>query len=269
MVKKLIKHEFMALGRLLLPMYVILLGLSLITRIIVFFETDSVIYDIISGSAIIVMCLGLVAGLMYTVVSCIIRFYKNLFSKEGYLTFTLPVSVEAHLLTKLLAAVVAYISSFAVIFGAFCIATSGELLVEIFKAAGFLFGKAYEGLGIHLVLYIAEAIIYTLIASCSGFLLYYACMCIGQLAKRSRVLLAIGVFFGYYYITQILVTVGVVLFSVFADSDFMIDLSMWIYDNAILSGHLFLLFLIAGSAVMGAVYYLIAHAIMKKKLNLE
>ena len=269
MVKKLIKHEFTAMGRLLLPMYIILLGLSVITRIILFFENDSVIYSIISGSAIFVLALGLVAGTMYTVVSSIIRFYKNLFSKEGYLTFTLPVTVEAHLFTKLLVAVVSYLSSFAVIFGAFCIATSGELLVEIFKAADFLFGKAFESLGANLIIYIAEIIVYALVSCCSGFMLYYACMCIGQLAKRSRVLLAIGVYFGYYYITQILVTLCMVLFSVFAESDFMIDLSMWIYNNAILAGHLFLIALISGAVIMGAVYYLIAHSIMKKKLNLE
>ncbi|MBQ8572279.1 MAG: hypothetical protein IJ451_02285 [Ruminococcus sp.] len=269
MVKKLIKHEFMALARMLVPMYVILLGLSLITRIIVIFENDSVIYDIISVSSIVVLTIGLVVGNIYTIVSCIIRFYRNLFSKEGYLTFTLPVSVEAHIFTKLLCAGVSYIASIAIIFAAFCIATSGELLVEIFKAANFIFGMASEQLGANLGLYILEFAILALISIGVSFMLFYACMCIGQLAKRSRVLLALGVYFGYYYLTQIIVTLGMVFMTVFQDSELFLDLMDWIYLNPTEFVHVALIALIVFEAIMGTVYYLVAHTIMKKKLNLE
>ncbi len=269
MVKKLLKHEFMALGRMLVPMYIILLGLSLITRIIVIFENDSVIYDIISVSSIIVLAIGLVVGVVYTIVSCIIRFYKNLFSKEGYLTFTLPVSVEAHLGTKLFSSVVSYIASVGVIFLAFCIATSGELLIEIFKAAGFLFGKAMENVGADLPFYILEIAVLTLVSICTSFLLFYACMCIGQLAKRSRVLLALGVYFGYYYLTQILVTLGLVFMTVFEDTELFYDIISWIELHPTEFVHVALIGALVIEAVLGGVYYLIAHTIMKKKLNLE
>lgn len=269
MVKKLFKHEFMALGRMLVPMYVILLGLSLITRIIVIFENNSVIYNIISVSSIIVLCIGLLVGVIYTTVSCVIRFYRNLFSKEGYLTFTLPVSVEAHLGTKLTCAAVAYIASLGVIFAAFCIATSGELLVEILKAAGFLFGKASEALGADLAFYIIEFIVLSLVSICTSFLLFYACMCIGQLAKRSRVLLALGVYFGYYYLTQIVVTLGMVMMTVLEDTKLFADIINWVELHPNETVHIALIGLIVIEAVLGGVYYLIAHTIMKKKLNLE
>lgn len=269
MVKKLIKHEFMALSRMLVPMYIILLGLSLITRIIVVFENDSVIYDIISVSSIIVLAIGLVVGVVYTMVSCIIRFYRNLFSKEGYLTFTLPVSVNAHLGTKLFTSAVAYITSLAVIFFAFCIATSGELLVEIFKAVGFIFGKASETLGADLALYIIEFAVLSIVSICTSILLFYACMCIGQLAKRSRVLLALGVYFGYYNLTQIIVTIGMVMMTVFEDSELFLELIEWITYHPTEFIHVALLGALVIEAVLGGVYYLIAHTIMKKKLNLE
>lgn len=269
MVKKLLKHEFMALSRMLVPMYIILLGLSLITRIIVIFENDSVIYGIISASSIGVLCIGLVVGVIYTLVSCIIRFYKNLFSKEGYLTFTLPVSVNAHLGTKLFTASVASIASFAVIFFAFCIATSGELLVEIFKAAGYILGIAGEVLGASLGLYILEAIILFVVSTCTSILLFYACMCIGQLAKRSRVLLALGVYFGYYYLSQIIVTIGMVTMTMIEDTEFFRNILEWVSHNPIQTMHISLIGATVVYAVLGGVYYLIAHTIMKKKLNLE
>lgn len=269
MVKKLLKHEFMALSRMLVPMYIILLGLSLITRIIFIFENDSIIFDIISVSSIVVLAIGLVVGVVYTIVSCVIRFYRNLFSKEGYLTFTLPVSVEAHLGTKLFCAGISYIASIGVIFLAFCIATSGELLIEIFKAAGFLFGKAMENVGADLPFYILEIAVLTLVSICTSFLLFYACMCIGQLAKRSRVLLALGVYFGYYYLTQILVTVGLVLMTVLEDAELFIRLMDWIFYHPTEFIHVALIGALIIEAVLGGVYYLIAHSIMKKKLNLE
>lgn len=269
MVKKLLKHEFMALGRMLVPMYIILLGLSLITRIIVIFENDSVIYDIISVSSIVVLAIGLVVGVIYTIVSCIIRFYKNLFSKEGYLTFTLPVSVEAHLGTKLFSSVVSYIASIGVIFLAFCVATSGELLVEIFKAAGFLLGEAGEVLGANLIFYAIEFAAATLVSICTSFLLFYACMCIGQLAKRSRVLLALAIYFGYYYLTQILVTLGLVFMTVFEDTELFYDIISWIELHPTEFIHVALIGALIIEAVLGGVYYLIARSIMKKKLNLE
>lgn len=269
MVKKLIKHEFMALARMLVPMYIILLGLSVITRVIAFFENDSVVYDIISGSSVAVLTIALVVGVVYTLVSCIIRFYRNLFTKEGYLTFTLPVSVNQHLLTKLITGVVACFASYAVVFAAFCIATSGDLLVELFKAAGYIFGKASEDIGVHFGLYIAEAVILFIVSSCTELMLFYACMCIGQLAKRSRVLLALGVYFGYYYLTQIIVTVGMVILTFVEDSEIFINLIDWIIENPEATGHIAISGSIVISLVLGGVYYLIAHTIMKKKLNLE
>ncbi|MBQ7386484.1 MAG: hypothetical protein IJW04_08285 [Ruminococcus sp.] len=269
MVNKLLKHEFTALSRMLVPMYIILLGLAVITRIIAIFETDTLIYDIILVSAVVVLSVGLVVGLVYTMVSCIIRFYRNLFSKEGYLTFTLPVSVNAHLLTKLFTSMVAYVASLGIIFISFCIATSGELLAEIFKAAGYILGKAGEALGANLGLYFAEFALLMLVSIAAGILLFYACMCIGQLAKRSRVLLALGVYFGYYYLTQFIVTIGIILLTVFEDSEAFMNLLDWIALNPEATIHIVLLGLTAFYAIMGGVYYLVAHTIMKKKLNLE
>ena len=53
MVKKLFKHEFHAMWRSMIPMWVVLLGLSLMGRLIHLFETDNLIYDIVSSSAVL------------------------------------------------------------------------------------------------------------------------------------------------------------------------------------------------------------------------
>lgn len=269
MVKTLLKHEFMGLGRFLTPMYIVLVALAVITRVIAFFETDALIYDIILGSSVVVLLIAMLVALIYTSVCSVIRFYKNLFSKEGYLTFTLPVSPKAHLLTKLFTAAVYYLATCLLIFVCICIVTSGDLLIELIKAAGYILGKAGEVLGANLGLYFAEFALYLLVAICSGMLLFYACMCIGQLAKRNRILLALGVYFGYYYITEIIVTVLVIYLTSIEASPAFLKIMEWIDNNPIVAIHSFILGLTALNGIMGGVYYLIAHTIMKKRLNLE
>ena len=269
MVKTLLKHEFMGLGRFLTPMYIILVALAVITRVIAFFETDGLIYDIVLGSSIAVLLIAMMVALIYTIVCCVIRFYKNLFSKEGYLTFTLPVSATGHLLTKLFTAVVYYLATCTLIFVCFCIAASGDLLIEIIKAAGYILGKAAHTLGANLGLYFAELALYMLVAICSGMLLFYACMCIGQLARKNRILLALGIYFGYYYIIQIIVTIFIMYLASIENTPAFLNILDWVALNPIVAIHSWILGLTAVNVVMGGVYYLIAHTIIKKKLNLE
>ena len=269
MVKTLLKHEFKGLGRLLTPMYIVLFALAIITRVIAFFERDALIYEIILGSSVGVLLLGMVVALIYTLVCSVIRFYKNLFSKEGYLTFTLPVSVKGHLLTKLFTSAVFYLLTCTFIFICFCIVTSGDLLIELIKAAGFILGKAAEVMGANLGLYFAEIALGLFIYICSCMLLFYACMCIGQLAKKNRILLALGVYFGYYYLIQIVTTIIVVTMTSIEGSPALISLMDWVGNHPIASIHILILGTTAFYAVSGGIYYFIAYIIMKKKLNLE
>ena len=51
MVKKLYKYEFLALLRTLLPVYVALFGVALLSRFLQIFENKSVAYAIVFGSS--------------------------------------------------------------------------------------------------------------------------------------------------------------------------------------------------------------------------
>ena len=88
-----------------------------------------------------------------------------------------------------------------------------------------------------------------------------------------RIFLAIGVYFGYYFITQILSTVFLITMSVITYQNWFAEMIesvvVFIGDHPYVSGHLFFLIMLVGVAIMGALYYFITHSIMKKKLNLE
>ena len=103
MVKKLFKHEILAYFRMLMPVYIILCLTATMSRILQFFEESAIsgIYETVFGSTIIIYFISVAAALMLPTIFIIVRFYKNMYSAEGYLTHTLPVTVDAHILIKL------------------------------------------------------------------------------------------------------------------------------------------------------------------------
>ncbi len=273
MVKKLFKHEFIAYMRALLPMHLIMLGVAALTRFVYIFENDSTSFMIVGRSSIVALVISCIVCLVLSYANIVTRFYKNMFTHEGYLSFTLPVTNAQHILVKVTTGVAVLISSLIAIVLAVCIATAGEFTVELFKAGFWILGKGEEQIGWQFWLYMIEAIITVVAAMFTSILLFYSCITIGQLSNKNRIILAIGVYFIYYFITQVISTVFIVVMSVVSYQDWFIkimdNLGLFVESHPYVSGHLFFLILFVGVALMGLIYFLITHTIMKKKLNLE
>ena len=105
MVKKLFKHEFVYYLRSLLIYLPVVLVIGGLSRLMVCFESESGIYSLLLGSTLLMLYFGTLACVIITFILSIVRFYKNMFSAEGYLTLTLPVSKTTHLFVKLTTAV--------------------------------------------------------------------------------------------------------------------------------------------------------------------
>ena len=269
MVKKLYKHEFLAWLRVLPIVYMITLSVAAVHRIIQFFENDTVYYGIISGSAIFVYVIALLACIFTPIIFGITRFYKNLFTGEGYLSFTLPVTPGNHLWVKVLTAVVFSILSVLVCLVSVVIITAGDVLTEIWKAAEYLLKMIPEKYVGHLWGYCGEFLTLLLISGFATYLFYYTCICIGQLFRKNRVLAAVGVYFGYYMINQVFSTVLGVGMAILEESGALENIYLWIGKYPIETIHIALGGSIAFSAVWVLVYWLICHTIIRKKLNLE
>lgn len=270
MVKKLFKYETVAWMRGMFPMYAILLGISLLGRIIQIFEDSSnVAYNIFFISSIVVYCITIIVCLVMTAIFAITRFYKNLFTSEGYLSFTLPVTTSGHLFTKLSTAFMFSIISAAVIFLSFFIFMFGDAFNEVMKAASYLSRLALENLGTHYVFYAIEIIMIMLMSCVQEYLLFYACISVGQIARKNRILAAFGVYFGYYFALQMLGT----LFIVFAtlNNDILQRIYQFIVGNFTVYAfyHVLLCGVLLISVLLSCLYYFVAHHMIKKKLNLE
>ncbi len=268
MVKKLFKHELYAYLRTIIPMHLILIGVALLGRIVQFFENDSTTYRIIFVSSVVAFGVGAVVCIVLTLFFGIRRFYQNLFTGEGYLSFTLPVTETQHIWVKNTVAVLSQIASLLMILLAACVITFGDVCIEVFKAGGYLLKYAHEECGFHIFLYAVEFIVVLYLALSVSFMLYYACIAIGQRAKKNRVAAAIGVYFIYYFITQVLGTIAIIIFDNI-DYEVIDKIVEWIERNPFESIHIAAGIAFVLLSIFGTICYAITKHSVSKKLNLE
>jgi len=134
MFSKLVKHEFRATARIIPFVYLVTIFLALIHVV-----TAKLNLGAVSKISLVLMVLMCFAQVAIAFVLVIWRYYKNLYSPEGYLTHTLPVHPSQHLWSKLLVGFIwtalSYLVGAAVFIGVMMtdFVKSGDRLAEVFK----------------------------------------------------------------------------------------------------------------------------------------
>ncbi len=271
MVGKLLKHEIAALGKLMFPVLCAVLGVGVFTRILQFFASDSVTYAIVETSSYVILFIAMFVSVILALIFGVVRYYKNLFTGEGYLTFTLPVTASQHIWIKAVVAVMFMAGAVVASVVALAIAFLGRDLADLWDAFVYLWKlMVQKDINVtHIVFYAIEGIILLIAYAFMMFFLYYSCITIGQTAKKNRVAMAVLVYFIYYVITQVLGTIFIILLSVYEYLIPMEKIVKFVEKNTYLCGHLFLIGFTVFFAIMVLIYYLICHTIIRKKLNLE
>lgn len=267
MLGKLMKYEFRATAIYFLPIYVVLVlvsGLRYVVSLIS--QKFSNGFSAFSGFSLSAIYLLLALGLAITTfIVIIIRFYKNLLGTEGYLMFTLPVSVEQNILAKLIPSVVWFFGS--------CVLG----MLTIAPAMGLRFNDnpftMFTGIRLGDVPEILLAVLMVIGSIAGMFLFYYLCMCIGQMFNSHRFLASAG---AYIVIQMVLQILGIAFIWICASSFSSQPFVAWLsnafasLDN-IPSGSLIYLFLIAANILsygIAAALFFIDSAILRKRLNL-
>ena len=282
MLGRLIKHEFRATGRRMLPALGVLALLGLLANLSIrildsgFGGTPLRILLILFTIAFFV---GMIAAWIMALVLMIIRFYRNLLGDEGYLMFTLPTDAHALIWSKLIVSTVWFLATALTIFllmaltGANLSKMSGADFEVIFRGMG-------EGLEIlrslgvtngSLVLLGTEFVVAMVLASLTTCLQFYAAMGLGQMSDEHKVLWSVLAFVGLSFAFRFL---GTTVLAVFSGSDSM-DLIITNLEqlaqtapgivravNTGIGGAMLL------ELLQGAVLYLITSLTLKKKLNL-
>lgn len=266
MLKKLYKHEFYSLFRSMLPIYAALFGFSVLSRLIYLIKTENNIIDTFKNLAVIGYVLTIVAVFVVGIVIVVTRFYRNLLSSEGYLTFSLPFTATQHIVCKLICGAVTVVIDFVlVLFSLAVLGIGTEAEKDLIKALPLLF-KAFFNYGEwpQLTLLIAEIAVLAIIALLESLLMFYAAIAIGQQFKN-RVGASVIAYICLYAASQIISLIFMSFMFALGSAD--------AFDNYMNSGitavSLFLLFPLIFSALLGTVYFLITRYFLSNKLNLE
>lgn len=292
MLRKLCKYEFRSIFRTLIPIYIVVIAVSIITSISIAMNVDYADVKYVDNSVqwaiemnlpyklqhifTFVMSLAyfavMVALFVLTVVIILQRFYKGLLCDEGYLMFTLPVKpwqlitskgITAFVMT-ILSGIVSCISIFIMMLGS--LPYPLKFLAELFSLQNWIriFGQLNETVPMWGV-YVLEFIILVIISSLASLYQIYASMAIGHLAKKNRILMSVV---AYVAISMILSFVGGIfgVFSAFAIQSSQNYLSINAGEAFL---HALLIFSVITSIIEFVVFFVITERILSKKLNLE
>ena len=271
MVKKLYKQEMIYYMRSLLPVCVILMGIAVMGGIIHIFESDHWTYSIIANSSLAAYVVSIIVSLVFVTIFIVIRYYKNMFTGEGYLTLTLPVTFEQHLTAKLLGAMTASIGTTIVIVISALVFLGREWIIEIFKAIDYFIDTSFliNEFGIHFGFYIVEFVILAIAGLISEILNYYMCISLGQMFRKRRILGAIAIYYGLGLVVQVITTIASIVITIVVEN---MDLTAWDkwmevhYKGAI---HGCLIGGIVISLIISTIMFLVCRTVLKKRLNLE
>lgn len=212
MLGKLLKHEFRATGRTMLPVLAVMTALVLLANLSVRFgdalisryQLAAVLFGLIVAAAIIAV---IVAEVM-TLVVMVLRFYRNLLGNEGYLMHTLPVSVHGLVWSKLIASLVWILVTNLVVFllGGLSAMNLAHLsigqLLEGFPSWDEV-SRALAKMGVNggeLWLLALEMLLSILVAGLVSCLHFYAAMSLGHMFARDKVVLSVVFFLGFSFL---------------------------------------------------------------------
>jgi hypothetical protein len=266
MLGKLIKNEYRATARLILPLYIWLVFVTLLNKLIFVIEDDpasviakSKVMMAFAGIMMATYVLSLIAVGALTVIFLIKRFYDNMLKDEGYLSFTLPVSTTQHMVSKIVVSYSWLVASFAAIFASINVLFAGQGIMEfwhdLFKELSTVINDGNQVIFVMIIAIILLTIYNAIITP-------YVCFSVGQRFNGHKVIGAFITYIVIYIINQI---IGVVVMVALVTSnagnlDTMTDGEIMNFTL-----HFELILLIAECTI----FTVITHYMLDKKLNLD
>lgn len=261
MLGKLIKHEFNATGRIFLPIYLILLILSLVNRLLISIDITSKPLSILRGFSIAAYTLTIIATLVVTFVIMIIRFYKNLMSDEGYLMFTLPVKPSRLIASKFIVSSLWNIASVIIVCCSLLLMLGTSENIQLIRDLfSFALKDLKAGFGSKYFLLMAELLVMMILSMIQQIMLIYVSIAIGHLFNGHKL---IGSFLSYIGITTIIQVFIIIILIIWARlAGTTLDALEAIPQQVFPFGIIF-------SIICSSLFYCVTNYIFNRKLNLE
>ena len=258
MLRKLLKHEWIATGRMYGIFFLVLAAVTLVTKLMGLIQIDSFVLSVVKGIFTGIYVVTLIGVWFCSIGYAVVRFYKNMVSSEGYLTFTLPAKVEQLVTAKFLVAFVWQIVTIVALILSLCFVfvvgkVSMDEISYVWDAITSELGGAY-----------IPAILFLIVVNMAyQLVIYYLSIAIGQLFTGNKI---VGAVVGYciiYFVVQALFIAMFVIAGAIGGFD-TIDTMFNTVDG------MPALFVVSSlpSLVFGVVGYFVTCKLLKKKLNL-
>ncbi len=217
MLKKLMKHDFRALSRTLFPLQIGILGGGLVATLLTALTIrlgqntantggSALLRELIMGvsaTASVLIGIAIMASALVTLLLICYHFYRSFLADEGYLTFTLPVSTGDLIWSKLFTgmfwvlinAVVILVTL--LIFSVFGTTSNSIANMEVLQAFRMFFTdilpQASQYVNVPVVA--VEVVVIGILGLAAQLLqIYFAIVVGGQVAKKHKILAAIGMY---------------------------------------------------------------------------
>ena len=295
MLGKLMKYDMKYMARILPWLYVGGLAFSALMTAFILVIKDATLLFLGIYASYFMFIIAVEAISVCSSVFMMVRIYKNMFSDEGYLTFTLPVKNGDVLNSKIFTgAIWTFISgTVAVVMIAMPIAAASYKLPKM-SADGMGFGLLIESIirqfrvglaGNEAKLIIFILLVIALIAVSAFFApaFYSFCCAITHKIKKARAFASVGIFIGVSYGIGLVMSIITVIVEIFGEYVFdspgvnTVTPTALIYDTSELSAYfgsrlniMTVELLIVGTVMMTitVVSWIVSNRIVNKKLNL-
>lgn len=272
MLKKLFKHEWIAVTKILLLIHAALLIFAVFGRIMLIvnplMQLSTQNYSptiVVSVIYLLLYILGVMLIAFCTYLFLAGRFYKNLFTDEGYLMNTLPVTADEHIWSKFFVFAIWTVIDLLAILLSLCILFLSPAFIPNIKVfMGELwktFSSFYELNNPFHIIYLILSLIIALMFDI--FMVYFS-IAIGSLWKTHKVIGSIVSFSIMYIVIQMMSIITMVLFGWNVLSTSKIDSGS--------SAHLtpgIMIFSLLVNIVFCMGFYFGTRYIMTRKLNLS
>lgn len=264
MFAKLLKHEWKATWGILGVLSLCALGASVVGALMIrMLQTQAgEEYSDPFQSIMVMMLMAIILGLVvyYFGANLVLyhRFYKNKFTDEGYLTFTLPAKSWEILLASMVNIII-WMVIIAVVLGLGILIMLGIGLAEYWEEIWDLEMTIFEGLDD--IMDMTAQFVSSAISGISNIAVLLCCITIGAtIAKKHKILAAIGIYYGVSVLKNMVSSV-LMAFVLFDESmNSMEQFGEQMNALTICNGVMYLAF--------GAAAFFLANHLIDRKLNL-
>ena len=270
MLRKLLKHEFRATGRIMGPLYLVLLVTALCANFStrVMDSADNRLLNILGTLVVMAFVVAIIGVCFMSFALMLQRFYRNLLRDEGYIMFTLPASVHQQVWSKLIVSVVWFAASAVVVMLACVIAVyQVGFVMDFFRVMHRILENMTAYYALNGTAIALELLALCFVSGAAFALQFYAAMAVGHSFSNHKMALSVVFFFAFQFVSQIVGTVLLVSLDGSPLFEFLSTLD--IHLDAMAGVHLGICLLLVLSAVYGAIFYFVTTYFLKKRLNLE